>query len=520
MRCFRILSTWMAVIGCFVFFSNDPADSKSRFAEKEKIVVALSTQVLTLDPVRSAGTPAEMVRRHLYEGLVYGDSQNRIYPHLAEKWEVSKDGLTWTFYLKKGVKFHDLSPFTAHAVKKSFDRLLDLGVGSNRRYMYTFIDQIKVIDDYTVQIITKEPKANFLNLLTESGAFPISPAALDKYGKDIADNPCGTGPFKLQKKVTGEYVTLSRFDEHWKGRPRLSEIKFVTVPEEATRVTMIENGEADFIVNVPPQDMKRLEGDRDLTIRKDQSNRVAHIGLNVRKPPFDNPKVRQALNYGVDRELIIRGVCNGVGIPAKSIIAPATWGYASISPYSYDPEKAKDLLAQAGYAKGFKAKLWTPQGRYFRDKETALAVAGQLRKVGVELDVEVIDWGQYLKELKLGLNEGNKTEAYMLGWESITGEASYIINTVFASKNAAPAGWNTMFYTNPRLDEINEVSSKTMDDRKRAELFKEAQEIAVREAAWIPLYVYEQVSAHRSDLKGIGVLPMEVAVFNDAYIAK
>jgi len=520
MRRMNAFSLGMVVFVGFLFILNDQGFTKERFSDKDKIVVALSTQILTLDPARSAGTPAEMVRRHLYEGLVYADEQNRIYPLLAHKWEITKDGLIWTFYLRKGVKFHDLTPFTAQAVKKSFDRLLDLATGSNRRYMYTFIDQIKVIDDYTVQFVTKEPRADFLNLLTESGAYPISPAALDKYGKDIGDNPCGTGPYKLEKKVTGEYVVLTPFDNYWKGKPKLSEIKFITVSEEATRVNMIENGEADFIVNVPPQDIKRLEADKSITIRKDQSNRVAHVGLNVKRPPFDNLKVRQALNYGVDRELIIKGVCNGLGIPAKSIIAPATWGYAPVSPYKYDPEKAKELLAQAGYAKGFKAKLWTPQGRYFRDKETALAVAGQLRKIGVDLDVEIIDWGQYLKELKLGLNEGNKVEAYMLGWESVTGEASYIINTIFASKNVSPTGWNTMFYANKRLDEINEIASKTMDDKKRADLFKEAQDIAVKEAAWIPLYVYEQVNAHRFDLKGIRVLPFEASVFNDAYIKK
>jgi len=510
----------LSVIVGLTFALSTQGYGKSRFAEKDKIVVALSTQILTLDPVRSAGTPAEMVRRHLYEGLVYADPQNRIHPLLAERWEVSKDGLTWTFYLRKGVKFHDNTSFTAHAVKKSFDRLLDLGVGSNRRYMYTFIDQVKVIDDYTVQFVTKEVKANFLNLMTESGAYPISVAALEKYGKEIADQPCGTGPFRLSKKVTGEYVILTRFDDYWRGKPRLSEIKFVTVPEESTRVTMLENGEADFIVNCPPQDMKRLETDKTMAIIREQSNRVAHIGLNTKRAPFDQMKVRQALNYAVDRELIVRGVCGGIGIPAKSIIAPATWGYAAVSPYTYQLGKAQELLAEAGLSKGFKAKLWTPQGRYFRDKETALAVAGQLRKIGVELDVEVIDWGQYLKELKLGLNEGNRVEAYMLGWESVTGEASYILNTVFASKNMAPTGWNTMFYSNKRIDEINEVGSKTLDEKKRAELFREAQEIAVREAPWIPLYVYEQIHAQRADLKGIQVLPQEVILFNAAFIEK
>jgi len=315
-------------------------------------------------------------------------------------------------------------------------------------------------------------------------------------------------------------VDMVRFDDYWGGKPKLAGVKFVTVKEEATRVTMLEKGEADFIVNVPPQDMARLEKNPKTTVRRDTSNRVAHIGFNVKKKPFDNVKVRQALNYAVDRELLVKGVCGGIGSPAQSVLASATWGFSPVSPYKYDKEKALALLKEAGYPQGFKAKLWTPHGRYFRDKETSLAVAGQLKKVGVELEVEVIDWGQYLKLLRLGMDQGNKTEAYMLGWESVTGEANYLMNVVFSSKNQAPKGWNTMFYSNPRVDELTDLSGQTIDDEKRKAQFKEFQEIVIKEAPWIPLYVYEQLSAFRSDLKGISILPMEVPLFTEAYIAK
>ncbi len=492
----------------------------SAAGDGEKIVVALSGQILSLDPQRSAGTPSEAVRRQMFEGLVSSDQNNQIHPLLAEKWTVSEDGLTWTFYLKKGVKFHDGTDMTSRAVVKCFERLLSKDTGSNRRYLYDDFESVKAVDDYTVAVKTKVRKANFLHLMAYGGAHVISPDSIDKYGKAITDHPVGTGPYMLKDKLTGEYVDLVRFDGYWGGKPKLAGIKFMTVKEEATRVTMLEKGEADFIVNVPPQDMDRLTKNKKIGVRRDPSNRVAHIGLNVARKPFDNKKVRQALNYAVNPELIIKGVCGGVGAPAQSILAPATWGFAPVSLYKYDPEKAAALLKEAGFPKGFKAKLWTPQGRYFRDKETALAVAGQLKKVGVDLEVEVIDWGQYLKLLRLGLDQGNKVEAYMLGWESVTGEANYLMKAVFSSKNQPPKGWDTMFYKNARVDELTELTGQTMDDQERKAQFKEFQEIVVEEAPWIPLYVYEQLSAYRADLKGVYILPMEVPMFTEAYIEK
>ena len=484
----------------------------------DNITVALSGQILSLDPQRSAGTPSECVRRQMYEGLVYSDENNRIHPLLADEWSVSEDGLTWTFNLKKGIKFHDGTVMTAAAVVKSFDRLLNKETGSNRRYLYADFESVKALDDHTVQVKTKVRKANFLHLMAYGGAHVISPAAIEKYGDKLTDHPVGTGPYMMKKKLTGEYVDLVRFDQYWGGKPKLAGIKFMTVKEEATRVTMLEKGEADFIVNVPPQDLARLTKDEKVTVRQDPSNRVAHIGMNVTKGPFAKEKVRQALNYAVNRDLLLKGVCGGVGKQAQSVIAPATWGFHPVSPYKYDKDKALALLKEAGFPEGFKAKLWTPQGRYFRDKETSLAVAGQLKKVGVELEVEVIDWGQYLKLLRVGADQGNKVEAYMLGWESVTGEANYLMNAVFASKNQPPKGWNTMFYKNPRVDELSEITGQAIDDAQRKAMFKEFQEIVIKEAPWIPLYVYEQLSAHRSDLKGISILPMEVPMFTRAYL--
>ncbi|MHC1759479.1 MAG: ABC transporter substrate-binding protein [Negativicutes bacterium] len=485
---------------------------------KTGIVVTVPTQIVSLDPHVSAGTPAEVVRSHIYEGLVRADEKNNIHPGLAEKWEVAADQVTWTFYLKKGVKFHDGTILKASDVKKTFERILDEKNGLNRRYLYTFMEKIEAVNDLTVKIITKQPQSNILNLLAYNGGAIVSTAAVDKWGKELGKHPVGTGPFKLKEEMAGEYVLVEKFADYWGGTKNIEQIKFVTVPEESTRVTMLKTGEADYIGGVPPQEVKGLETTAGLAIRKDPSNRVAHIGFNLGKTPYDNVKVRQALNYAIDRALIVKSVCGGVGEPATSVLAPATWGYSNTNAYTYDVEKAKKLLAEAGFPNGFTGKLYTPEGRYFRDKETALAVAGMWKAIGVNLEVEVMDWAQYLKELKVANDKGNKMGAYFLGWESTTGEANYIISTIFASKNIAPVGWNTMFYSNPRVDELAVLAGKTLDEKKRLEYFKEFQQIAAADAPWAPLYIHEQINAFRSNIKGITVLPYEVPLFTRANI--
>ena len=505
----------MAVAGCFLAVG---AATVASAKESKKLVVAIAGQVLSLDTQMDTGTQSNMIASHIYEGLVRKDEKNNIYPWLAEKWEVSADKVTWTFYLRKGVKFQDNADFNAAAVQKSFNRLLDKASGSNRRYLYTFIKQVNVLDDYTVQFITEAPKASFLNLLAYNGAYIISPRAIDKWGKALSNYAAGTGPFQLKQNMNGEYVILERFDGYWGNKAKIDEVKFMTVTEEGTRVIMLENGEADFVEKIPPQDIARLKDNKNISVRQDASMRVAQIGFNIKKAPFDKVKVRQAINYAINRDLIVKGICGGVGVPADSVVAPNIWGYWAGGKYDYDPQKAKQLLAEAGYPNGFKATLWTPKGRYFRDKETALGVAGQLKKVGIDLEVEVIDWGQYLKELRIPNDEGNKVDSYLLGWTATTGEVGYLINLLFDGKNMPPVGWNTMFYANNRVNEINKISSSMLDDEQRKKLFVEFQSIVMKEAPWAPLYVYEQISASRSDLKGVSVFPDEIILFNNAYI--
>jgi len=523
----KFIITFLLLVSMLVSLTacnNDSATENEGAGENKeavdnKITVALSAQILNLDPHVSMA-PSDIVKKHVFEGLTYIDLEGKVHPWLAESWEVAPDNKTWTFHLKKGVKFHDGTDFDANAVKISFERLLNPDNGLNRRFQLTFIDQINVIDPYTVEIVTKDPYCAMENILDWSGSHIISPASIEKYGKDVARYPVGTGPYVVAENVSGEYVTLEKFGEYWGEKPSLDEVKFITVPEEGTRIAMLETGEVDYIVSLSPQEISRIEENDKLTVGKDPSNRVLQLGINTTKAPLDNKKVRQALNYAVDRELILENVMGGIGIPATSVIASNVWGYAEgIFPYEYNPEKAKELLAEAGYPNGFDLTMWTPQGRYFRDKELNLAVAGMFQEIGVNAQVEVVDLGSYYKQLRLKPEE-NKSQMYILAWESATGEASHPLRSNFLTENMAPTGWNAMFYSNPELDKVIYQAVQTLDEAQRLELWKEAQEIILDDAVWIPMFVLEQVSAHRSDLKGVEVFPLEIPYFGHAYLEK
>ena len=481
-------------------------------SKKDKIVATVTTEILTLDPQISAGTPAEVVREQMFEGLVDVNEKNEVSPLLAEEWSVSDDGLEWIFKLKEGVKFHDGESFTAKDVKNTFDRYLN-NETSTRVYIYKNILETVVVDDYTVKFITEKPQASFLNILAYGGGAIMSTKSLERDNDTIGKEPVGTGPFKFKESVTNEYVIMERFDGYWGEKSDIAEIKFMTVKEASTRVNMVETGEADFIMGVTAQDIERIKDNKDLTIQYAESNRVSHIGFNMEKEPFDNKLVRQAMNYAIDKDAIVAGIFSGEGVPAKSVVAPATWGFYDPDMYEYNPEKAKVLLEEAGYPDGFTATVWSPEGRYFKDKETVMAVAGQLEQVGITLDVEIVDWAQYLKELKVANTDGNKVHAYFLGWESTTGEANYLFNSIFSSKNIAPVGWNTMFYRNDEVDELNELASACLDDDERLEYFKEMQTIIMEDAPWIPIHVWGQVAVYRSNLENITLLPIEVPVF-------
>jgi glutathione transport system substrate-binding protein len=280
------------------------------------------------------------------------------------------------------------------------------------------------------------------------------------------------------------------------------------VPEASTRLAMLETGQADIIVDVPAVELPRLRRSPAIRLIERPNTRLVHLGINLSRPPFNDPRVRQALSHAIDREAIVEGVLGGLGRPARSVIADSVFGFAPQPVGAYDPRRARALLAEAGHPQGFQTTIWTPQGRYFMDREVTVAVQAQLRAVGIRAEVQVVDWSTYLTQLRRPEAE-SRSALYLLGWETGTNDIQYIADTVFAASRVPPAGWNTMFYRSAEADALAARISAEVDEPRRRALAAEWQARVMQDMPWIVLYSAVMVTGHRADIAGIEYLPTD-----------
>ncbi len=485
-----------------------PLAGPASAAERE-IKFAFGAPILTLDPGISAGSQAQTVRFHIMEPLVQMNAETgAIEPLLAESWSVADDKVTWTFRLRPNVTFHDGNTLTSADVAASLKRLIDPQSGLPRGNDLRIVKEIREVDPLTIQLVTATPFGPFLPTLAQDSASIISKACIPPTGTKIDWKVIGTGPYRYGSHIPEQSVTLVRNDTYWGRKAAAPSLTFLNVPEGSTRLAMLETGEADVVVDVPGFEVPRLKTSKDVALIQRPNTRLMHIGINVTKPPFTDIRVRHALNFAVDREAIVEGVLGGLGVPAKSVLSPSVFGYAPQAIYAYDPAKAKALLAEAGFPNGFKTTLQTPAGRYYMDREVTVAVQAQLRAVGIDVDVQVVDWSTYLSLLRKPRAENGST-LYTLGWETGTGDIQYLLDTVFNSKRVPPAGWNTMFYDSPEADALAAKVSAEVDPEKRKALASDVQARIMQDAPWVPLYGSVQVAAYRKDLAGIEYLPTD-----------
>jgi len=472
----------------------------------------LGVDITTLLPADTPDNPTMMVEAHIFEGLVQYDPEMNIVPVLAERWEISEDGKTYTFHLRKDVLFHDGTPFNAYAVKKNFEYILNSNLRMGNLYKPN-IERVDVVDEYTVQFVLKFPFAPFINYLCHPAGRIVSPKAIDAHGSDPAElgkHPSGTGPFELVEWVPGEHVVLRKNENYWRrGYPKLDGIKFVPVPEAVTRVLQVQSGDADLAVNVPAVLLSKLEKDPRVDVVSMPTLRVIFLGLNLKRKPFDDIRVRKALNYAVDKETLCKTILRGLAVPLDSPISRYTWGYASVGGYPYNPEKAKELLKEAGYPNGFEMEILTPKGRYPQDYETAVAIQSMLEKVGIKVKVVTTDWPSYVARVLKTENY----DAHLLGWSPSTGEAFWAIQPMLGTGGV----YNRSFYSNPKVDQLLEDAKREPDTKRQLELLAEVQKSIMDDAPWVFLYNVYQVYAKNSELKGEQAIPTELIVLNDAY---
>ncbi len=516
--------------------SGQPANnSQPAKPAKTTITYAQAGGVNNLDTIPGPTTyPAGYeVALSIYEGLVSFDDQMKIQPRLAQSWTISPDGLTWTFKLKSGVKFHDGTDFNAEAAKKVLDRLVDPKKNTANRTMWDPITEVKAVDPTTLQIITKTPHGVMLNALAHGTGGMFSPAALEKFGDKYPLNPVGTGPYKLEKFEPNQEVVLVRNDQYWGAKPAYEKLIFKAVPDAQARISMLESGQADVIASVPAQDVARLKGNKEITVVDKPGLRTTVIGFYLNKAPWNDVKVRQALNYAINRDAIIKSQFMGMAVPLTSPLAPNTVGYVKAGEYTYNPDKAKQLLADAGWkdmqngvlvknGQPLKMVLNTAEGQYPKDLQVVEAVAAQLKQIGVDVQIQKVEAASRWDIIKVPPKDV-KYDAYLWAFNPSNGDGGTQLDANFKTNAKADDKatiWNMSFYTNASVDKALDQAAQTTDPAKRAEILGQAEKTIWEEAPAIFLYVDNVIIAHRNDVGGVQVWPVIFTILRDSKPAK
>ncbi|MEX2356401.1 MAG: ABC transporter substrate-binding protein [Thermaerobacterales bacterium] len=483
------------------------------------IVVAIDSDPPSLDGHENVLISGGVVVPHLYDKLVEFDMNSEIIPQLATEWSTSEDGLTWTFKLREGHNFHDGTPVNAEAVKANFDRLFDEDNPFTRRTLFSAITEVRAVDEYTVAFITEEPYAFVLNVLANPTASIVSPTAAAQVDLDtFGSNPVGSGPYIFKEWVRGTHILVEKNPDHWLAdESNINSIEFRPIPEDSSRAIGLETGELDFVTSIAPQEAKRLQGEEGLTVYNLPRVRIQGLYLNVLHPPFDDVRVRQAIAHAIDKEAIVDTFLHGFAEVADSPLPKGVWPYKSQEQFEYNPDKARELLAEAGYPDGFKVPMWVPVGTYVSAQEISEAIAEMTRQVGIEFELEVMESAQWLQLLRSHGPEDNTMQATYYGWGTHTAEADYALRLVFHSgDNWAPACCNRNFYSNPEVDRLLQEGRVAISEDERRAAYERAQEIIWQDQSWVHIFAVNHSAVGKKELTGVEILPTEWIHFREA----
>ncbi|AXF76254.1 glutathione ABC transporter substrate-binding protein GsiB [Erwinia tracheiphila] len=485
------------------------------FAAKD-VVIAVGSNFTTLDPYDANDTLSQAVAKSFYQGLFGFDKDMKLINVLAERYDVSKDGLSWTIKLKSGIKFQDGTDFNAEAVKVNLDRASNPDNHLKRYNLFKSIATTEVVDPTTVKITLKQPFSAFVNTLASPAAAMISPTALKKYGKDIAFHPVGTGPFVLETWNPTDFVKVKKFDGYWKkGYPKLDTLTWRPVVDNNTRAAMLQTGEANLAFPVPYEQAKLLEKNSKLDLVVSPSIMQRYLSINVTQKPFDNVKVREALNYAISRDALVKVAFAGYATPASGVVPPAIQYSQSYPAAQYNPAKARELLKEAGFPNGFTTTLWSSHNHTTAQKVLQFAQQ-QLAQVGIKATVTAMDAGQRSAEVEGKGQKESGVRLFYTGWSASTGEANWALTPLFATQSWPPTIFNTAFYSNTKVDNDLADALKTTDSSRKAALYKDAQDQIWQDKPWVPLVVEKLVSAKTKSLSGFYVMPDTSFSFDDA----
>lgn len=454
-------------------------------------IYALDADIVNLLPVKLSNVVSNTVSQQIHEPLLkYEDTYDELYPKLATEWSMDLSGLSWTFKLRPDVKWHDGEPFTSADVQYTYETLLDPATKSVRRANYQVIESIETPDELTVVFHLSEPHGPFLDKMSQipiMAKHHVSAVGLDDYN----NRAIGTGPFMMQEWIPDDHVTLKANPNYWGGKPALETVIFKPIPEASVRAMALEKGEVHFASNLTAEDYKKVVDSGKVDGYSVQSLAFAYFGHNNRNPLFADKRVRQALAYAINSESVVQDVRKGAGTVAVGPIAPSntTWFNADAKQYGYEPEKAKELLGQAGWQlgdDGFLAK----DGKAFSFsvilatgdevmRNQGVLIQKWLKDVGIELKLEFLDWSVMNDRL-----DNREYDAMMLSMSPSPDpdQFNYWHSTAIAN------GFNDWCYSNIQVDKLLEDGRRETDPAKRKAIYDEMQAILAEDVAAVFLY--------------------------------
>ena len=503
-----VLVVTVALSGCSSGSGNTSAGQAKSTANQ--LTIAYEADSTSLDPGQVTDINTMNVLVQMYDTLVKWDADGNLVPSLATKWAQSADGLKYTFTLRSDVKFSDGAKLTAKDVAYSFNRMLqDKAPGAQfgpypfGKFFFGSVSAVEAVNPDTVQFQLSSPNGGLLQALTTPTAEIVNSAAAQQAGKGFAQVGGGSGPFMLARWQRGTQLVLKPNPNYWGTKPSLQQISWVPVTDASQRVTNLQAGTADLSINPQPASVPKLEKSG-YTVATATGPHVWWIGLNASKPPLNNVKVRQAMNFAIDREAIVNGLLYGTAVPANQPIGEGQPGHAKgAEQYKYNPAKAKDLLRQAGYPNGFSVNLFVTTSGSGMQEPVAMGTAVQayLAAVGIKVKIQEFDWGTFLSKVGAGAQKSGM-DMWELSWMNAAVDPSLILGPLL-TKSSWPPGFNSGFYSDPEVDKTVAKALAEKDQGTRMALYEKASLLINQDAPWIFIDNGKAVFAHNKSVQGL-----------------
>jgi peptide/nickel transport system substrate-binding protein len=492
------------------------------------IIVGLQAEPTTLDSQQISDYNSHRAAYGIYDMLLrFDDESTEVGPGLAERWDISDDGTVYTLYLRQGVKFHDGTDLDAEAVKFNIERQIDpdhpyadTGEFPYAEFTWGMVESVEVVDEYTVTFTLTDRFAPFLNHLAMHPAAMVSPAAIEQYGRDISINPVGTGPFRFVSWTPGVEVVLEKNPDYWRGPVYVDRVIYRPIIEDQSRLTELEAGSVNFIVNVPPDDLARLRDDARFTVVEQPGMHTWWVAFNHTREPFTDVRVRQAMNHAVNKQAIVDNILQGTGTLAVNPLPPVVWSYIDdVQTYNYDPDRARELLAEAGYPDGFSCVFWVPESGSGMQQPVVMATAMQADwlAVGIDCRIETFEWGTYLDEVIVPPEEA-EFDLMEMSWIGDNGDPDNHLYILLSGEQFPPFGYNMGFYQNDEVDALLAEARVTLDRDRRTELYEEAQRLIAQDPPWVMIDHETQIVVMDTSIKNFRLHPTGPFRFDEVWI--